>query len=283
LQLDEKLVELRRILWKKWRILGHDKEFVMETAKLKRRLERAFSRDKESVTRFFNRYSCPTGTRLLKLTRYINTIKEKEVRSVLWRYVKYVARFGVVLYFRKKQPHFRTTALVPWGAKFRAAIVAGHLKPVTHIEGPYIYEFEDDDLETPTALEQLVETGKSKFVRLDDKDGSSVLTEIESFAYHADGLTFILHHAEQPYIICLIGEKVLSTTLRAAARAIRGLQREYYGRVNAGRPPDIRQIVKISAALRNAGPSKAKAIDLGKTNNAETSQAIFSHYKKKLT
>lgn len=110
-----------------------------------------------------------------------------------------------------------------------------------------------------------------------------MLTEIESFAYHAEGLTFVLHHAEQPYIICLIGEKADSKIWRAAGSAVRGLQRGYYGRVNAGRPADIRQILKISAALRDPGLSKAKAIEVGKTENPWTSQSIFSSQKRKLT
>jgi hypothetical protein len=113
--------------------------------------------------------------------------------------------------------------------------------------------------------------------------GSSVLTEIEAFAYHAEGLTFILHSAEQPYMVCLIGEKTSSETWRTAERTLHALQRQYYGRVNAGKPPDRKQILKVATALRKPGPSKEKAINLGKTDNPWTSQSAFSHLKNKLT
>jgi hypothetical protein len=94
LQKHPKVVELRRLLWKKWRVLGRDKEFLRETSKLRHRLERAFEIDQESVDHFFRSYSCPTGKRLRKILRYISAIDEKWVRNVLRRYVKYVARFG---------------------------------------------------------------------------------------------------------------------------------------------------------------------------------------------
>ena len=83
-------------------------------------------------------------------------------------------------------------------------------------------------------LEKLIEVGKAKFVQIDDKDGSSVLTELEAFAYDADSLTFICHRAEQPYIICLVGEKVSSQLWREAAPAIHSLQRKYFGREGGG-------------------------------------------------
>lgn len=282
LQKEPRVIELQRSMWAKWRVLARDKEFVLQTPKLKTRLERALAINAEVVKQFFRFYSLPTGKRLPKIQAYLRRIKEEEVRAALRHYIEYVARFGVMMYRRDKKPYFRTQALPSWGTKFHAKILRGHLRPVSEA-GPYIYQFEDDNVDVPAPLEKLTKTGKAKLVRIDDIDGSSVLTEVEAFAYHAEGLTFILHIAELPYIVCLIGEKTSGKTWRAAERTVHALQRQYYGRVNAGKPPDIRQILKVSAAQRKAGSSKEKAIKLGKTANTWSSQSDFSRIKRSVT
>ena len=283
LQQDPRAVELRSAIWGRWRILARDKEFVRWTMKLRRRLERAFASDPETVRQFFRSYSSPTGSRRLKIKAYLRGIEKEEVRVTLRSYAEYFARFRVRMYFRKKSPHFRTQLLLPWSNKFHAKILNGHLHPCTDRGGPYIDQFETDKLEVPSPLEELIETGGAKFFRIDDKDGSSVLTEIEAFAYHAEGLTFILHRAEIPYLICLIGEKTSSKTWRAAERTLHVLQREYYSRVNAGVPADIKQILKVAAAARKSGSSKDKAITIGKTDNPWSNQSAFSRQKTKIT
>ena len=230
----KQVAQLRSETWQKLRRLGVDSKFVSETIKLKIRLQDALENEPEAVRDFFRSYSFPTGSRLGKIKHTIKGIECKNVRSTLRRYVKYTARFGVQMYLRKKQPHFRVSVLPPWGAKFHVKLLQGHFQPMTSQSGPYIYEYESEEMNILEKLEKLIEVGKAKFVQIDDKDGSSVLTELEAFAYDADSLTFICHRAEQPYIICLVGEKVSSQLWREAAPAIHSLQRKYFGREGGG-------------------------------------------------
>jgi hypothetical protein len=283
LEKDPRVIKLRKSIWDKWRKLGRNKGLVLETTRLKLRLEKAYEKDPKSVNVFFRRYSCPTGSRRREIRRHIASILNKGVRDVLRLYIKYVARFGVTMYTRKKKPHFRTALLPPHGSKFHVALSNGHLRPARPFRGGrYTDYFEDKEVQMPEVLERYVQTGTTKFVRIDDKDSSSVLTELEAFAYHWEGLTFILHEAEQPYIICLIGENASSDMWKSAARAVHALRRECYGE-KAGRTGNLRQILKVGAQLRQTGASKAKAITVGKTKNVDTSKSAFSRLKAKLT
>ncbi len=283
LEKDPRVIELQKMTRGKWKKLGKNKALVIETTRLKFRLEKAYEKDLKSVQAFFRHYSYPTGFQRREIRRHIRSIGHKSVRDVLQQYVKYVARFGVTMYMRKKKPHFRTSLLPPHGSKFHVTLSNGHLRPVRpFLGGTYVDYFEDEQVPMPEVLEKFVKDGPTKFVRIDDKDGSSVLTELESFAYNWEGLTFILHEAEQPYIICLIGENASSDIWKSAAPAVHALRRESYGE-KAGKTGDIRQIIKVGAQLRKSGPSKAKAITVGKTENIGSSKSAFSRMKAKLT
>ncbi len=275
LENDPRIVELRKLMWNKWRKLGKNPGVVFETLRLKSRLEKAYEKDPKAVKAFFVRYSFPTGSRILEIRRYIRKIGHKSIRDALQQYVKYVARFGVMMYIRKKKSHFRTAAIPPFGSQFHVALSRGQLRPVRPTpSGPYI---EDEKVEMPDALNGFVQA-----VRIDDEDGSSVLTQLEAFAYHREGLTFMIHDAEQPYIICLVGEDADSDMWKKAAKVSHALRRECYGE-KAGRPGDIPHALRVAAQLRKSGASKSKSMSVGKYKNEESSQSAFSRMKAKLT
>jgi hypothetical protein len=283
LEQHPKVLEAWKLTGPKWRKLGVNKDFIQETSRLKYRLEKAFGTDPKSVRGFFRSYSLPTGSRIGKINKYIEDIANGDVRDVLQLYVRYVARFGVTMYLRKKRPHFRTKGQLPFGSRFHVSLSKGHLRPIGPFSGgPFVDYFEDETVQMPDAVSNFLKTASAKFVRIDDEDGSSVLTELEAFAYNWEGLTFILHKAEQPYIICLIGENADSKMWKSATRAVHALRRECYGE-KAGKPADIRQLIKVSAQLRRAGSSKEKAINVGKTKNELSSQSSFTRMKGKLT
>jgi hypothetical protein len=283
LEKDPRLVELRKLMWKKWRSLGKNSGFVVATIRLKSRLGKAYEKDPKSVKAFFRTYSFPTGSRVLEIGRRIEKIGSKSIQDALEQYVKYVARFGVMMYIRKKKPHFRTVAIPPYGSQFHVELSQGQLRPVRKDSGgSYINHFEDEKVQMPEVLHDFVQAGTTKFVRIDDKDGSSVLTQLEAFAYHREGLTFMIHDAEQPYIICLVGEDADSDMWKKAAKVSHALRREYYGE-KAGRPGDARHALRVAAQLRKPGASKSKSMSVGTYKNEESSRSAFSRMKSKLT
>jgi hypothetical protein len=283
LEEDPRTVELRKLMWNKWRKLGKTPGLVFETLRLKSRLEKAYEKDPETVTAFFRRYSLPGGSRIREIRSHIRKIGHKSIRDVLERYVKYVARFGVMMYIRKKKPRFRTAAIPPFGATFHVALSRGYLQPVRYTTSrPRMNDFGDEKVQMPEALDDFVRAGTTKFVRIDDHDGSSVLNQLEAFAYHREGLTFMIHEAEQPYIICLVGEDADSKMWKKAAKVSHALRRECYGE-KAGKPGDIRHALRVAAQLRKPGASKAKSMSVGKYKNEESSQSAFSRMKAKLT
>lgn len=277
------VVESRREVWRKLRALGSDPTFVKESTKLNSKLERAFAIDPESVERFFRTFGSPTGKRAPEIRRFISTIHDSLVRESLNAYVEYFARFAVRIRFESEGRRFRFHANSPPGRVFHAKVSRGRLKPVRPNREKRASPFESEDVTVPEALRPLIESGSARFVQLDDSGASSSLYDLEEFAYFPDGPTVILHCRQMPYVLCVIGERTSSATLRKLERAIHALQKTLYGRVNAGKPANVRQMRKIAAALKRPGVQKDKAIVVGKTTNAWSSQANFSRQKRKLT
>jgi hypothetical protein len=237
-----KVIALNRLLANRKNELARDKQFVIETARLQPRLEEALAKHEKHMRVFFRTFSYPIGVRLIEVKKFLENLERKQLKNLLGRYLKYVARFGTVFRLRSKRPHFRLEYLIPWGSKFHVRLVKGHFEPADGYHGdeePFEYFFESDRLKVPSVLGKHIASGKAKFVRIDDVSWSSALSRLEYFAYYPEGLTFVLHNAEQPYLLCLIGEKVTDSIWREASRVRSALLRASFERGKAGRPTNI--------------------------------------------
>jgi hypothetical protein len=141
--------------------------------------------------------------------------------------------------------------------------------------------FESKELAVPPQIQTLIESGEAKLVRIDDSSGCSVLNDIESFAYHPEGITLVLHNAERPYLLCLYGEKVSKQLLDHAGKAISAFQREHYERGKGGRPVNLERRKKARELLKQPGSMKDKAAQVDTTENISSSQSYISNLKKK--
>jgi len=143
--------------------------------------------------------------------------------------------------------------------------------------------FATEHVDVPLPLAEATKQRKAKFVRIDDGDGSSCLSILEQVTYFPEGLTFILHNAEQPYLMCLIGEKVSTALWRELGKTVSAMLRENFGRGTAGRPTDLSKLRKVEKLLKKPGPLKEKAFQLaGKAQNTATHQSYISRYRKKM-
>jgi len=139
------------------------------------------------------------------------------------------------------------------------------------------------DLEMPLPLQKQIEAGKAKFVRIDDESWSSVLTELEGFAYDARSLTFILHRAEQPYLLCLVGERVTNAQWAKASTSVSAFLRENFNRGKAGRPKDLVRYRQAIKTRRTAGLLKEKLpVEPGEEKKFYSEQAYSARVGKSL-
>jgi hypothetical protein len=142
-------------------------------------------------------------------------------------------------------------------------LVGGHFEPAEGYPGgdvPYDYYYEADRMEVPPGLEKLVASGIAKFVLIEDESWSSSLSKLEYFANYPEGLTFVVHEAEQPYLLCLIGEKVSDKVWKQGSRARSALLRKYFDRGKAGRRPSIPRLRRAIKLRTRPGSLKSKII-----------------------
>jgi hypothetical protein len=250
--------ETTRRLASRKRELNKDKQFILETAKLKIDLKNFLAKREAHVRSFFHKFGEPVGPRLREARQFVRSIKSKKLKGVLGDYIKYAARFGV--WFRLRGKSFRLKYEIPWGTKFHVKLVEEHFEPADGQAGggPYEYYFEADRMTVPDGLEKLIVSGKGKFVLIEDEHSSSALSELEYFANYPEGLTFIVHAAEQPYLLCLIGEKVSDKVWKQASTARSELLRECFKRAKAGRPPDISRLRRTIDLRSRPGSQKSK-------------------------
>ena len=253
-----KLIELNRRLSLKKRGLKDDKEFVIQTAVLKNALERALQRYPKLVMAFFRDFSDPAGVHRYKAPEFLKTLKNKKVKLLLGEYLKYAMRFGVVLRLRRRG--FEEEYLIPWGTKFHVRIKKEHFEPVDGYPGdedtPFEYFFESDSVKTWPALSKQMSLGRAKFVLIEDSEQTSILTRLEAFAYHPDGLTFVFHNAEQPYLFCLVGEKVTNAIWRDASTSVSSFLSRNFNRGKAGRPRDLERFLQTIKSRKEAWPAE---------------------------
>lgn len=286
------VVRLRRLLRARLNLLKKDKEFVLETGRVSKELEKAFQRNAEHVSKFLRQFTDPTAILVPRIRQLLPRSKNKQVRGALWRYVRYVARFRVLLVLKagKKRLRFEVRP-IPEVNKFHVGLVRGRLVAIrpAHADAHYLDFFESATIEAPRRiqreLQKQIKSGVAKFLRIDDGHGYSVLKELEGFAYYPEGVTYILHMAEQPYLYCLIGEKVSKEDVRRAGVVVSAFQRECYRRGTAGRPPKLDRWRKVITSERKPGQVKRKAWSLWEDQGEQDliiKQVYMSRIRKKL-
>jgi hypothetical protein len=178
--------------------LAGDKVFDEETKRIETALNELLNMYPAVFDRFFREFSeLSVRLRSEELERFLEE-SPAGARRILQDYIAYARRFRV--WFIRRQGSFRIMVTGPWQTKFRAQLVDGLFREIDP-EPPGVEVFEneryvDDDLPVPTEqLEQLLASGKAKFVQLDDTRGKSALHQIEDIAYDPDSITFILHRA----------------------------------------------------------------------------------------
>ena len=261
--------ELRRALRHKWRRLATDKEFIWETARLKRHLTAAYTQNGSVIRNFFHPVFRPTTASIDRIGREIKRVKESAARTALQRYVRYALRFGATMRLAPKQPFFRTEAIAPDPAsKFSVKIARGKIQPAD----PYRWDeqtpirnfFGSDRVEVGPELENLIDEGKARYVEIDDKQRLSLFKQLVDFAYSPEKITFLRLNAEIPYVMCIIGEGLSVENIWApAGRVVSELQRELHNRTQVGRPVQRRKLVaELNLLLRHKGTLKEMALIL---------------------
>lgn len=261
LKTHPKVRELDRRLALRAKELRKDKEFVIQEARLRTRLESFLAERPADVRRFFQKFQFPVGPRGLEARRYLRRTRIKNLKEALDDYLNFVVRFGVVFRLEGKRSSLRLEYLVPWGTKFHVKLVEEQFMPAERrVASNESYEdyFEDDRLTVPVEVQRLIASGKGKFVLIEDPQCSSALSGLEYFANNPEGLTFVVHNAEQPYLLCLIGEKVSDKDWKRASAPRTALLRKYFNRGKAGRPPKIARLRSAIELRTRPGSIKSK-------------------------
>jgi hypothetical protein len=200
--------------------------------------------------------------------------------ALLKKYVRYASRFGV--YFVRRKNSFEWRLMPEPGWKFRVNQSNGRLQASAHVpEGsPASDYFQAPTLQIPQAFQTLIDGREAKFVQIDDVSGASVLNDIENFGYHGEGITFVVHNAERPYLYCLVGEKATKALWDKAGKSITAFQRQF-GRGKGGRPTTtVGRKKTIREALKQPGRKKEKAVRLMSDIATASGQSYLSRIKK---
>jgi hypothetical protein len=288
-----KFRKIRQAVWQKWRRLADDKEFLLETARLKDHLTPVFLKHPEEVRSFFHPTFQPTLARIEDIRSRIRRVANEHLRFALQRYVRYVLRFGVVMQLEDRAPHFRTH---DFGTdptnKFHVKVVKNNLEPQEPFwwdeQTPISDYFGSPKVTVGVELQRLIDAGVAKFVQIEDGKKRSLLTQLMDFAYSPDELTFLLLNMDQPYVLCLIGERIsVDDIWRRASRVVSEFQKLEYGRTMAGRPRQVRKLHReLNRLLRDPGtPLKEKATELANGDQGRhvySKMSALSQLKRKL-
>jgi hypothetical protein len=259
--------------------LENDALFVSETEALQERFEAAYLSKRKTVDSFLSQFRLPSPFHQAKVQRFLDATPPK-MAALLRKYVHYASRFNV--YFVRRQNSFEWRVMPEFGWKFRANQRDGRLEASGHVpeDSPPSDYFEALTLEIPVAFQTLMDEKAAKFVQIDDVSGASVLNDIENFAYHSDGITFIVHNAERPYLYCLVGEKATKALWDKAGKGITAFQRQF-GRGKGGRPKTNVGLEKtIREALKQPGRKKEKAVQLMSSIATASGQSYISRVGK---
>jgi hypothetical protein len=261
--------------------LENDAVFVCETEALQEEFEAAYLSKRDTVDSFLSQFRLPSPFHRARVQRFLDGTPPK-MAALLRKYVRYASRFNV--YFVRRQNSFEWRVMPEFGWKFRVNQRDGRLEASGHVpeDSPPSDYFEAPTLQIPVAFQTLIDERAAKFLQIDDVSGASVLNDIESFASHNDGITFIVHNAERPYLYCLVGEKATKALWDKAGKGITAFQRQF-GRGQGGRPTTNVGLKKmIHEALKQPGRKKEKAVQLMPSIATGSGQSYISRVGKRV-
>ena len=244
--------------------LEKDPGFLIKTHKLIVELKKAHSLLSSKVKEFFQRIAFSRRPAAIK--QFLNDIDNRDVRRTLEDYITFSSRYRVYFRLRAKPLEFQLRAWPQKGQKFHATVVGDHLEPpnldfVPDEDDSLVERFGSDDLELPPAIQKLIDAGEATFLQIDEKDTFSILRQIEDVAYKDDGVSIIVHDAEQPYFIILCGAKANKELLKDLQPALTEFQRERYGESYGGRPRNVERLKRDLETEKEPTSKKGKAID----------------------
>ena len=264
IQLSPEFLRIRAAISTRWRRLGKSEEFVWETMRLKWKFQLLYQGNPDLVRQFFS----PTPLRkvatfsvslidLRQLERRIGSVEKGEDRSLLWRYVNYAVRYGVLLQLFPKQPYFRVRE--GQGAiddRFRVVIRNGDLVPsgpTPEDDAAFADGFESNVSAATTRLEQLVKSGDAKYVLIDDEDPFSLFRQMFYFAYSPDQVTVFRYNSVPRHSLFLIGQNVsLTKVWQNLRKVIAADQRSSAKRDQRGAPTELRKLCgKLHALIES--------------------------------
>jgi hypothetical protein len=257
----ERLREFERNERKRRTQLENDGVFVRETEELQEGFEAAYLSKRTTVDSFLSQFRLPSPFHKTRVQRFVDAIPP-QMAALLKRYVRYASRFDVC--FVRRNNAFEWRLMPDSGWKFRVNQRNSRLEAIGHVpeDSPLTDYFEAPTLQIPAAFQVLIDEKAAKFLQIDDVEGASVLDDIENFAYNSDGITFIVHNGEHPYLYCLVGEKATKALWDKAGKSITAFQRQF-GRGKGGRPTTNVGLRKtIREALKQPGRKKEKAVRL---------------------
>jgi hypothetical protein len=244
---------LRKRDWANVRSLAEERRFTDETDEIKKALKGAHAHNPEPVETFFRKFKFADPKHLKDARFFITKLKGSQLKETLNRYLDYAHRFGVFMVRSREHDKFRVFTVLPGGEKFHVRIVENKFKPVSVPKlVPLAEEFEATELPVPKALQEEIDDGNARFVQIEDNEYSSLLSELEEFAYNPGRVTFILHKGTQPFLFWLFGERIDQTAARKLLTALNALQDELDLGPRVGRPPDRAREKKRKAASKKA-------------------------------
>lgn len=257
--------------------LESDDQYIMRRGAIEKRLEDAYKTNPGTIKDFFKRFSFTSAMTMKKVMRYLKELKDEDLRGVLQDYIKFATRFRVMFRLRTDPLKFKAMVYPQYGDKFHVRYVSAlmkddkfageHLEPAHRSvppTDPYIDYFDSDDVPVTKTVQKLIDEKKGKFIRIEDRRGGySIFKNLEAFAYRPDGVTVIEHHGEQPYFMCIFGEKAKKLPLIGqVGTALTEFQKKYFGRGRPGRPVKLDELKKAMVLKKTKLSNKAQAVEL---------------------
>jgi hypothetical protein len=266
--------------------LENDEQYVLMRAHLEREIVKAYSSHPAEISSFFRQFSLPSAFAMRNVKDELKKIADVRLRRILEDYIVFSNRFRVQFRLNGNTPSVKALVLGPPGKKFHVKLVGAHLEPVRNQplpDEPYSDFFEVENFAVLPEIQELIDRGDATFVQIEDSDGYSLLKDLEGFAYKDDGVAFLLHRAEQPYLLCLFGEKANKQLLARAGKGLSAFQREFFQRGQGGRPRKMQKLKDALELEKKYGSTKSKAIDLvGDASKSKAGEVYLSKLRGKL-
>jgi hypothetical protein len=238
------------------------------------------------VDKFWKRYPDPLLARPSDVRNYISRINEVRIKDTLFAYLRFAERYRVRMV--DKLQRFVTVKSATTSQHVNLYWRASRLRPSSPrtLKNAYLAltQAEIDKVRK----EAMAVTGEEQLLVVNEFDGSSALSEIESRLYDPSRWSVVLHNGIHPYVLLLVGEDVTAKALRTATKRILRIRKVCYGKQKRGRPADIEKIRNTIRRLERGGRLKERAAELaiqaGKMTNTgvATEQVRISRIRAKL-